>query len=86
MPHFLEGSYDRAAVSNTRVNPPCFGLCGGSDYFLERLEKDVDRSVDAVRFINPFEVVIDGDAATSFRFHEISGVGRYIEDHVAGVE
>ena len=86
MPHFLEGSYDGAAVSNTRVNPPCFGLCGGSDYFLERLEKDVDRSVDAVRVINLSEVVMDGNAAARFGLHEVSGVGRDLEDHVAGVE
>ena len=73
-------------MSNARVNSSCLGFCVRSYYILERLSKYVDGSVDAVRFINPFEVVIDGDAATSFRFHEISGVGRYIEDHVAGVE
>ena len=50
------------------------------------MAKDVDRSVDAVRVINPSEVFMDGDAAVSFGLHEVSGVGRYIEDHIAGME
>ena len=86
MPHFLEGCYDGAAVLTARVNFPCIGFCGRSDYVLDRLVKDVYGSVDVVRVINPSEVVMDGDAAASFGLHEVSGVGIYLEDHVAGVE
>ena len=73
-------------MSIARVNSSCLGFCGGYDYVLERLEKDVDRYVDAVRVINPSEVVMESDAATSFGLHEVSGVGRDLEDHVTGVE
>ena len=69
-----------------RVNSSCLGFCDGSDYVLECLAKDIDGSIDAVRFINPSEVVMDGNAAASFGLYEVSGVGRDIEDHVAGVE
>ena len=86
MSHFLKGSYDGAAVSTTCVNSSYLGLCGGSDYTLERLAKDVDGSVDAVRVINPTEVVMDGNAAASFGFHEVIGVRRDLDDHIAGVE
>ena len=57
-----------------------------SDYILERLAKDVDGSVDAVRVINPYEVVMDGDADASLGLHKVSGVVLYLEYHVAGVE
>ena len=50
------------------------------------MENDVDGSVDAVRVINPSKVVMDGDAAAIFGLHEVSGVRRYLEYHVAGVE
>ena len=53
MPHFLEGSYDGAAMLTARVSSSYLGFYGGSDYILERLSKDVDGSVDAVRVINP---------------------------------
>ena len=86
MPHLLEGSYDGAAVSTTRVNSYCIGFCGGSDYVLESLEKDVDGSVYEVRVINPSEVVMDSNADAIFGLHEVSGVGRDLEDHVAGLE
>ena len=86
MPHLLEGSYDEAAVSTAGVNSSCIGFCGGYDYVLERLAKDVDGSVDVVRVIIPSVVVMDNDAAARFRLHEISGIGRYLEDHVSGVE
>ena len=86
MPHFFECSYDGAAVSTACVDSSCLGFCGGSDYILERLAKDVDGSIYAVRVIDPSEVVMDGDAAASFGLHEVSGVGRDLEDHVAGVE
>ena len=62
------------------------GFCGGSDYDLERLAKGADGSVDAVRVINPYKVVMEGNAAASFGLQEVSGVGRDIEDHIAGVE
>ena len=86
MSHFLEGGYDGADVSTACVNSSCLGFCGRSDYILELLAKDIDASVDAVRVINPSEVVMDGDAAASFGLHKVGGVGRDIEDHVAGVE
>ena len=66
MPHFLEGIYDGEAVLTARVNSSCLGFCDRSDYVLERLAKDIDGSIDAVRFINPSEVVMDGDAAAGF--------------------
>ena len=86
MPHFLEGGYDGAVVSTARVNSSCIDFCGRSNYVLERLAKDVDRSVDAVRVINPSEVVMEGDTAASFRLHKVIDIGRDLEDHVAGVE
>ena len=86
MPHFLEGSYDGAAMTTSHVNPPCLDFCGRSDYVLESLAKDVGGSVESVRVINPPEVVMDGNAAASFGLHKVSGVGRYLEDHIAGVE
>ena len=86
MPYFFEGSYDGYAVSDARLNCSCPSFCGGSDNVFERLAKDVDGSVDAVRVINPSEVVMDGNAAVSFGLHEVRGVGRYLEDHVAVVE
>ena len=86
MPHFLESGYDGAAVSTAHVISSCLGFCGVSDYVLERFSKDVDRYVDAVRVINPSEVVMHGNAAARFEFHEVSGVGRYLEDHVSGIE
>ena len=85
MPHFLEVSYDGAAVLTARVNSSCLGLCGGYDYVIERSAKDVDGSVDAVRIINLSDVVMDGDAATKIGLHEVSGVGRDLEYHVVGV-
>ena len=69
-----------------RVNSSCLGFCGGYDYILERLAKDVDRFADTVRIINLSEVLMGGNATASFGLHEVSGVGRDIEDHVAGVE
>ena len=86
MPHLLKGSYDGADVSTARVKSSCLGFCGGSDYVLERLANDVYRSVDAVRFINPSEAIMDGNVATRFVLHEVSSVGRDIEYHVADVE
>ena len=86
MPHFLESGYDGATVLTARVKSSCIDFCGGSNYILDRLENYVDRSVDVVRVINPSEVVMVGDAAASFGLHEVSGAGRDIEDHVAGVE
>ena len=86
MPNFLEGSYDGAAVLTARLNSSCIVFCGRSDDVLERLVKDVDGSVDTVRVINPSKVVMDGDAAAGFGLHEVSGVRRDLEDHVAGVE
>ena len=86
MPHLLEGSYDGAAVSTDCVNSSCLGFCGWSDYIIERLAKDIDGSIDAVRVINPYKVVMDGNAAASFGLHEVSGVRRDLEYHVAGVE
>ena len=86
MPHFLKGSYDGAAVLTARVNSSYLGFCGGSDYVLERLAKDVNGSVDVVRVINPSEVVIDGDAAENFGLYEVSSVRRYLEDNVASME
>ena len=86
MPHFLEVSYDGVAVLTARVNSSCIGLCGGYDYVIERSAKDVDGSFDAVRIINLYDVVMDSDAAARFGLHEVSGVGRDLEDHVAGVE
>ena len=50
------------------------------------MEKGVDGSVEAVRVINPSNVVLDGEAAERFRLHEVSSVGRYLEYHVTGVE
>ena len=50
------------------------------------MAKDVDRFVDTVRVINPSEVVMDDNVAASFGLHEISSVGRYLEDHVAGLK
>ena len=85
-PIFLEGSYDGSAVFTTRENSSCIGFCGGYDYVLKRSARDVDGSVDAVRVINPSEVVMESDADTRFGLHKVSGVGRDIEDHVAGVE
>ena len=81
-----KGSCDGAAVPTSGVKSPCLGFCGKYDYVLESLEKYVDGSVDAVRVINPSEVVMDGNAAVRFGLHEVSGVGRYLEDHVAVVE
>ena len=86
MPYFLEGSYDGAAILTARVNSSCLGFCGGTDYVLEHLAKDVDGSVDAVRVISPSEMVMDGNEATKFGLHEVSGAGRDLEDHVSGVE
>ena len=86
MSHFLKGSYDGAAVSTAHVKSSCLGFCGRSYYVLERLAKDIDGSVDAVRVINPSEVVMDGDVAENFGFHEVSGVRRDLEDRAAGVE
>ena len=86
MPHFLEVSYDGAAVLTTRVKSSCLGFCGGFYYVLERLTKDVDGSVDAFRIINISDVVMDGNAATGFVLHKVSGVRRYLEYHVVGVE
>ena len=86
MPNFIEGSYDGSAVLTTRVNSYCFGFCGRSDYILKRLSKDIHGSVDAIRVINPSEMVMYGNAAASFGLHEVRDVGRYLEDHVAGVE
>ena len=86
VPDFLKGSYDGADVLTTRVNSSYLGFCGGSDYIFERLAKYVDRSVDAFRVINPSEVVIGSDAAARFGLHEVSGLGRYLEYHVAGIE
>ena len=86
MPHFLEGGYDGAAVSTTRVNSSCLGFFVVSDYVLERLAKEVDGSVDAVRVINPSEIVMKSDADTSFGLYEVSGVVRDLEDHVTDVE
>ena len=86
MPHFLEVSYDGAAVLSARVNSSCLGLCGGYDYVIESSAKDFDGSVDAVRIINLSDVVMDGDAAARFGLHEVSGVRRYLEYHVVGVE
>ena len=60
----LEGSYDGADVSTARVNSSCLGFCGGSYDVLERSAKDADGSVDAVRFINPSEAIMDGNVAT----------------------
>ena len=48
--------------------------------------QDVDRSIDAVRVINPSEVVMDIDAAASSGLHKVSGVGRDLEDHVTGLK
>ena len=73
-------------MSTALVNSSCLEFCGRSDYVLENLVKDVDGFVDAVRVINPSEVAMDGDAAASFGLHEVSGVRRYFEDHVSGVE
>ena len=50
------------------------------------MEKDVDGSVDAVRVINPSEVVMDGDAAVRFGLHKVSSVRKDLEYHVSGVE
>ena len=86
MPHFLESGYDGATVLTARVNSSCIDFCGGSNYIIDRLENDVDGSVDVVRVINPSEVVMDGNAAVSFGLYEVSGVGRDLEDHVADVE
>ena len=69
-----------------RVNSSCIGFCGVSNYVLESLSKDVKGSVDAVRVINPYEVVMDGDSAARFGLHKVSGVGRDLDDHVTGVE
>ena len=86
MPHFLKDGYDGADVSTARVKSPCLGFCGGSNYVLERLAKDVDGSVDAVRLINPSEVIMDGDAAASFGLQKVISFRRDRDDHVAGVE
>ena len=86
MPHLLEGSYDGAAMLNARVDSSYIGFCDGYDYVFERLENNVAVYVDAVRVINPSNVVMDGYAAARFGLHEVSGVGRYIEDHVLGVQ
>ena len=64
--YFLEGSFDGSDVLTARVNSSCLGFCGRSENVLERIANYVDRSVDAVRFINPSEVVMDGDAAAGF--------------------
>ena len=66
MPHLLEGSYDGSAVSTSCVDSYCLGFCGVSNYVLECLAKDADRSVDAVRVINPSDVVIDDNATVIF--------------------
>ena len=76
MPHFLKGSYDGAAVLTARVKYSCLGFCGRYNYVLERLEKDFDRSVGAVRVINPSKVVMDGDAAASVGLHKVGGIRR----------
>ena len=52
MPHFLEGSYDGASVFTASVNSSCLVFCGGPDYVLEILAKEVDGSVDLVRVIS----------------------------------
>ena len=86
MPHFLEVCYDGAAVLTARVNSSCIGLCGGYDYVIEHSAKDVDGSFDAVRIINLYDVVMDGDAAARFGLHEVSGFRIDLEYHVVGVE
>ena len=73
-------------MSTARVNSSCLGFCGGFYYVLERLTKDVDGSVDAFRIINLSDVVMDGNAATGFVLHKVSGVRRYLEYHIVGVE
>ena len=69
-----------------RVNSSCLGLCGGYDYVIESSAKDVDRSFDAVRIINLYDVVMYGDAAARFGLHEVIGFRRDLEYHVVGVE
>ena len=86
MPRLLEGTYDGSSVSTARVKSFCLGFCGRSEYVLDRLAKDVDGSVDAVRVMNPSDVVMDGNAAARFGLHEVSGVGRHLEDRFSGVE
>ena len=50
------------------------------------MAKEVDGSVDAVRVINPYDVVMYSDAAARFGLQKVSGVGRDLNDRVAGVE
>ena len=85
MTNLLYGSYDGSAVSPARINSSCLGLYGRYDYIIERLENDVDGSVDVARVINPSEVVMDGNVATSFGLHKVSSVRRDLEYPVAGV-
>ena len=86
MSHLLEGIYDGSTLSTACVKSSYLGFCGGYDYVLERLATNVDRSVDTVRVINTFEMLMDGDAAASFGLYEVSGAGRDLEDHVSGLE